>query len=496
MAEESVFPEGKAVPKSRLPRAKATKAKQSKVNPEPPMEDMKGRGPGASAVQQQLAGAGGRRNKRSNKMEVLEKEMSRLDVKGEAAITSVTDGGGRRPLSVIDGNRGGSRSSIGDLDDSVFAEAKTRLGSVVSSLEKHRRKLSGGVSGENPKVKKSFLSGGSPGPAPPSSAIVVNGPPPVAAHFQHDLEATSVVPEGVVDIDLEEDGMVEYGVDINAYLRSRELKFLVEPSYLEQNSVSADMRAVLVDWILQVQHYLKLAQQTLYIGISLLDTILDQRDVEPGKLQLVGITSLYVASKMEEYYPADMKKLLHLTENSFTAKEVFDMELVILGVVNFQVYVPTPVDFLPRFCRAALRSKSNNFQKTCLYLTDVYLSCPVQPTIPPSHIAAGAVFAANLLFYTQANSGIIETGIEHLWTPTLHYYTGYLGLEVLSTVTAMLSQLSETKLSGALNKYTSKSRHGQLALQPHLSTEVVAEALTYLGAIEANLHQVEASLSL
>ena len=37
----------------------------------------------------------------------------------------------------------------------------------------------------------------------------------------------------------------------------------------------------------QVQHYLKLSQETLYLGISLLDTILDKRDVEPDKLQLV-----------------------------------------------------------------------------------------------------------------------------------------------------------------------------------------------------------------
>merc|ERR1719309_1923864 len=116
--------------------------------------------------------------------------------------------------------------------------------------------------------------------------------------------------------------MVEYCVDINAHLRARELEFLVDPSYLEQNSVNADMRAVLVDWLVQVQHYLKLAQETLYIGISLFDSILDKRDVEPAKLQLLGITSLYIASKMEEYYLADLKKLLHLTENSYTAKDV------------------------------------------------------------------------------------------------------------------------------------------------------------------------------
>ena len=103
----------------------------------------------------------------------------------------------------------------------------------------------------------------------------------------------------------------------------------------------------------------------------------------------VGIASLYVASKCEEYYPADLKKLVHLTENSYAVQDVFDMELVLLGVIHFQVcsipifcikvkkslqrppcvqvYVPTPADFLPRICRAALRP-SREFLETCSYL--------------------------------------------------------------------------------------------------------------------------------
>ena len=54
----------------------------------------------------------------------------------------------------------------------------------------------------------------------------------------------------------------------------------------------------------------------------------------------VGIASLYVASKCEEYYPADLKKLVHLTENSYRVQDVFDMELVLLGVIHFQVCMP------------------------------------------------------------------------------------------------------------------------------------------------------------
>ena len=118
------------------------------------------------------------------------------------------------------------------------------------------------------------------------------------------------LPEGVVDID---DNEEDYGSDMFAYLREREELFVVEEDYLDQSSVSPEMRSVLVDWLLQVgeaivvfdllisfpsqvQHYLKLSQETLYLCISLLDTILDKRDVEADKLQLVGVLPLLILS--------------------------------------------------------------------------------------------------------------------------------------------------------------------------------------------------------
>ena len=173
----------------------------------------------------------------------------------------------------------------------------------------------------------------------------------------------------------------------------------------------------------QVQHYLRLTQESLYLGICLLDRVLDRRDVEHDKFQLVGITALYVASKMEEYYPADLRKLVRLTENSYTVQEVFNMELVLLGVVHFQVYVPTPSDFLPRLGRAALRPPGQ-FMETCFYLVDSHLAHPSHPTTAPSLLAAGAVLAAIALYHAQANpSRAAEAG--ELWSATLAHYSGY-----------------------------------------------------------------------
>ena len=94
---------------------------------------------------------------------------------------------------------------------------------------------------------------------------------------------------------------------------------------------------ILVDWLIQVQHHLKLTQESLYLCVNILDSVLLERDVDPDKLQLVGVTALLLATKLEEYYPAEVGKLLHLTENSYSRKDVLMMERVVLQVLKFQV---------------------------------------------------------------------------------------------------------------------------------------------------------------
>ena len=97
------------------------------------------------------------------------------------------------------------------------------------------------------------------------------------------------------------------------------------------------MRSILVDWMIQVQHHLLLGQETLYLAVGILDSVLHRRDVDPDNLQLVGITSMLIASKLEEYYAAEIKKLLHLTKNSYSRFQVLQMERIILAVMEFQV---------------------------------------------------------------------------------------------------------------------------------------------------------------
>ena len=367
-----------------------------------------------------------RKSKKSNKNDIKENQSVVTD-STVTSKTSINYEKEKRHLSVVDTNRGGSHSSTGDLDDSVFTgDTKSRLVSLASSVIKHKRNVS-------KKKEISFTLVTDNQSFPLTSVIAESGPPSTVKPFlpSSTLPVISPLPKGVINIELYEEE-IEYGAEMFAYLKEKEVKVVLNCGYLEDGSTTSDMRAVLVDWLIQVQHYLKLSQQTLYISISLLDTVLSLRDVETDKLQLVGISAVYLGSKMEEYYPADIKKLIHLTENSYIEEDVFNMEIVLLSVLQFQVYPPTPADFLTRIIIAALRSSSPDFHKCCYYLLDSHLPLSSHPTHPPSFLAAVSVFTVSLLYYTAANVETEESNLELdlLWTPSLEYYSGYQGKQV------------------------------------------------------------------
>lgn len=60
------------------------------------------------------------------------------------------------------------------------------------------------------------------------------------------------------------------------------------------------MRSILIDWLIQVHNRFGLLQETLFLCVGILDRYLQQKIKEIGrkKLQLVGITAMWIAAKV------------------------------------------------------------------------------------------------------------------------------------------------------------------------------------------------------
>jgi len=245
--------------------------------------------------------------------------------------------------------------------------------------------------------------------------------------------------------------VTDYVQDMYEHFREREIHTSVRPIYMEgQQHINERMRSILVDWLVEVHLKFKLVPETLYLTINLIDRYLEKREVSRPKLQLVGVTSLLIASKYEEIYPPELRDLVYICDRAYSKQEILDMEEVILKTLEYQITIPSAHAFLVRYLKAAHADKKI-VQLSC-YILDGTLQSYNLLHYLPSQLAAAAVFIARRV--VGRNS----------WSPTLLQYAGYCEEEVIPVARAVLAEKASTspELRAVNKKYTS-SRYGGVA---------------------------------
>ncbi|XP_064408864.1 G2/mitotic-specific cyclin-B3-like [Latimeria chalumnae] len=137
-----------------------------------------------------------------------------------------------------------------------------------------------------------------------------------------------------------------YENDIFNYMIAQEKKFVVEEYMHRQPQITPHMRAVLVDWMVEVQGNFELSPEPLYLAVRLVDCFLSHSFCPRDTLQLLGATALLVAAKFEEYIPPYVDDFLYICDDIYTREELLEMEKRVLYVLDFNVNIPTAHHFL------------------------------------------------------------------------------------------------------------------------------------------------------
>lgn len=103
-----------------------------------------------------------------------------------------------------------------------------------------------------------------------------------------------------LDIDPDDDATIPYSRDIIRYAQVQNDKNKVDFKKMADLSGSKihDRRDHLVEWMVAVAHCFDCSQQTLYHTIDLMDRVLERSPVPKENLQLLGITSFFLATKV------------------------------------------------------------------------------------------------------------------------------------------------------------------------------------------------------
>ncbi|XP_020577360.1 G2/mitotic-specific cyclin S13-7-like isoform X2 [Phalaenopsis equestris] len=272
------------------------------------------------------------------------------------------------------------------------------------------------------------------------------------------LSARSKVACGIVDIDAADAGnelsMVDYVEDLYKFYKHHE-KVCSPRDYMgSQIEINAKMRAILVDWLLEVHHKFELMPETLYLTMFIIDRFLSIESVHRKELQLVGISAMLIASKYEEIWAPEVNDFICISDRAYTREQILRMEKAILNKLDWKLTFPTPYVFIVRFLKAAVSDKEMEhmtffFAELALLHYSIAMHCP-------SLIAASAVYAARCTLNKTP-----------LWSKTLEYHTGYLEKNLLECAKMMVgyhSSAADSKLYVLYRKY-SKEEFGSVALK-------------------------------
>jgi hypothetical protein len=140
----------------------------------------------------------------------------------------------------------------------------------------------------------------------------------------------------------------EYMYDIlkNLIDEEKTILFDINPNYFyRQNEINQSMRSILIDWIIDVVNNFNYKDETLYNTIYIIDNYLSKKIIERKNFQLLGITSLLIASKLNEIYTRKIEDYSFITNNSYSLDDIKHMEEDIAKTLNFNFLAPSCLSF-------------------------------------------------------------------------------------------------------------------------------------------------------
>ena len=133
--------------------------------------------------------------------------------------------------------------------------------------------------------------------------------------------------------------------------------------------------------------------ETLWIAVNIVDRFLTKRVVSVSKLQLVGITAMFIAAKYEEILAPSVDEFVFITQNAYSKDEILKGERIILQTLEFQIsHYCSPYSWMRKISKAddyELRTRTLS-----KFLTEVTLLDYRFLRVKPSLVAAVGMYSA------------------------------------------------------------------------------------------------------
>lgn len=198
------------------------------------------------------------------------------------------------------------------------------------------------------------------------------------------------------------------------WMFKREKDYQPDPDYMEyQTRIEPNMRSILFDWMMEVSQEFSLGREAMYLAINYVDRYLarinilirtreqQKQQVQAAKdngdtsdaalalahalaqypereglihngreyfsivtranLQLLGVTCLFIASKLEEIFPPNSSDFAVTTDGAYTTAQIDLMEKEVLKLLEWELHPQTTFSWLKVFVRRAAQHVNDQY---------------------------------------------------------------------------------------------------------------------------------------
>ena len=153
--------------------------------------------------------------------------------------------------------------------------------------------------------------------------------------------------------------------------------FIIE-NFLEYHKITPRMRTRMADWMIEVLSNYNCDDLTYFESINLMDRYFKECEYHkkiliPEDLHLIGVTSMFIASKYHDIRPLRLKTVQDkIAHGKLTCEEIKNKEDEISRFLNYSFGLPTMWDFITIFIEEIFYVKYNSHQIQNKILLDNY----------------------------------------------------------------------------------------------------------------------------
>ena len=164
--------------------------------------------------------------------------------------------------------------------------------------------------------------------------------------------------------------LLKYGEETYFFNKLLEKEvFKIPDTFLQNHKITSIVRTRMIDWMVEICSVFNYMDETFFLSVNILDIFLQKtkKIYDNSNIHLIGMTSIFTASKFQEIYPQTLKNFAHkVGHDMFTLDEIKNMETQIMTDIGMEVLVSTSLyDFMKTYFYDFFYNNKSVIEKNC-----------------------------------------------------------------------------------------------------------------------------------